>query len=408
MGNDGVSRQPEAPADERGGGPGSLDKRRGRWADDVPPCDRLAGDSDAYADEDAAWEDEEDEYGDGGEWSWDHAPTPETLKSRWMQECRAVRALERVERHGGETSAALAAARNARDRAEVAWRNAKTPKPVSVRMGFAQRKLDKAQNSVDKCHEAMALFEEEAERRRAKLQDDIDQAEGRLAARRRQMDELLREAGDLAANGEGGGSAERDAAESSRRLCDDIAKDLQAFIETLEEGTEARGRANLLLTKLADAAAPKDLQRFDIASEDGASGGEMAVDGHDSRGRETRTGAGVAKPRSETTWSESAPGRWNRHAHDSAGGRRDQGGSQPNAVGSAGACSGAVAAASASNTDEAKPTGAPAAAAGATAHAAEGARAGKPKVAARGARRRGGAAARQITPGPRRLAAAVS
>ncbi len=334
---------------------------RRRWADDVPPCDRFDDDSDGYADEDAAMDEEDVGDEDGEDWSWDYEPTPERLKARWEQECRAVRALERAEAPGEETSAALWAARRARDRAEEAWRNARTPKPVSVRMGFAQRKLDRAQRSLDKCREALAAHEEEAERRRCKLQEDIDAAEGRLALRQGQMDDLLREAGGMAAGGEGSGTAAQGLATDARRICDDLAKDLQAFIETLEEGTEARGRANIILSKFATAAASEDQRRFCIASDDAASGDEMEVDGAARRGPGARGSTEGRAPRGPPTCKDGAHGRWDRRG--AVGGRiaRDDG--KPSAACGADGGGGTLATAEAASKDGHKAAGAAAAAA---------------------------------------------
>ncbi len=101
------------------------------------------GEESAYADEDAAWDGDEDmEDGEelDGPTGWDYRPTAEDLKSRWLQECRAVKALVKAEKGGDEASSALLAARNARDEAERRWRNMLTPKPVSLRMGYAQKK----------------------------------------------------------------------------------------------------------------------------------------------------------------------------------------------------------------------------------------------------------------------------
>ncbi len=158
--------------------------RRRRWADDTPPCDRTKEDAEGesqYGDEDAEWEDEEEEDN-----AWQHQPSAEDLRSRWVVERRAVKALERAEWDDGSgPTAALSAARLARDRAEQTWRAAIAPKPVSIRMGTAQRKVDRAQRAVDKATMALKQFEEEAEHRREVLQKALEAAEKRW--RDRQM-----------------------------------------------------------------------------------------------------------------------------------------------------------------------------------------------------------------------------
>ncbi len=335
-------------------------QRRRRWADDVPPADRFADmeGSDGYAEDDLAWEDEEgDDDGAGEEESnaWDNHPTPADLKSRWECECRAVRALERAEWKEGETSAALYAARRARDRAEEAWRSAREQRPVSVRMGFAQRKLDKAQRSVERCREAMARFEDEVEQRRARLQESIDDAEARLAQRKSQMDALLREAGDLAASGEGGAAEARGAARGGQLLSDDLAQEFQAFIETLEEGTDARGRANLLLAKLATAAGPS-APHFDIGSDALGSEDDMVDVGVAGRRRQARSVAKGPEARDGPAWSESAHGRWSKSGLGV--GRQGPPGGQPaGAGGGCGGGGGAQGAAAACSTEGAKTAG---------------------------------------------------
>ncbi len=125
-------------------------------------------DDSSYEDDAAAGDEEDEEHEEGN--AWESPPSAEDLRSRWTAECRVVKALEKVEWDIGQgQSAALYAAQRARDRAEQAWRSAIAPKPVAVRMGTAQRKLNKAQWAVDKAQAALQDFEEEAERRKEEL-----------------------------------------------------------------------------------------------------------------------------------------------------------------------------------------------------------------------------------------------
>ncbi len=275
-------------------------QRRPRWADDVPPCDRREeDDDDVYMDADALDADaepEEEEWDDDGQDELE--ATPEQLRQTWLAECRAVKALESQGRHSA--SAALAAARDARDEAEAAWRRAMGPTPVSVRMGRAQQRLDKAARALEKSRLDLVAFDEEMDKRRAALQQRIDEAEDRYWARSGQLDELHAEAGELAA----GTAAAHAARRAGDGACDDVAADLQALAESLPEESEARCSVNLILAKLASVAGPSGPQRFDIADagQGGRDGARMA---------EQPNGGGAD---GNARWTEDSTGRWNRRA----------------------------------------------------------------------------------------------
>ncbi len=264
----------------------------------------------AYADHDVAWEDNEAEEADN---AWDTPPSVESLRSRWDQACRAVRALERVERDSGQNpSAALGAARAARDRAEQDWRAALAPKPVAVRMGNAQRKLDKAKRAVEKAERELSQFEAETQARREELQGEVDAAEQRRRDRQKQLDALHKEAGELAAANAAREEHERGAQQTAVGV-KDVIHELQAFVESLDEGSDARGKANLLLAKLATAphATPSRHYICSDADEDD-DGGEYQVVGRRGRARQAASPARLPQPR-QPTWCEGSNGRWNKH-----------------------------------------------------------------------------------------------
>ncbi len=154
-----------------------------------------------YEDEDAnedTWREQDDDEGDDG--GWVYKPTPEDLRGRWLYENKVVKALEKAEwDHGGGPSAALQAAKMARDRAEEAWRSSLRPKPVAMRMATAQRKVDRARKAVERAEEALQRHEDEAELKRQELQQALEAAEERCAARQLELDGLHKEAGDIAA-----------------------------------------------------------------------------------------------------------------------------------------------------------------------------------------------------------------
>ncbi len=273
--------------------------RRPRWADDVPPCDRDEEDDDAYMQDDVL---DDDAVAEEEEWEDDELPereaTPEQLRQTWLAECRAVKALESQGRHAA--SAALAAARDARDEAEAAWRRAMGPTPVSVRMGRAQQRLDKAARALERCRLELEAFNEETDKRREALQQRVEEAEDRYWARSGQLDELHVEAGELAAGTMGANGLRRTGGEA----CDAVAADLQALAESLPEESEARCSVNLILAKLANAAGQSEPQRFDIADEES---GE-----HGGAGLAEQTDCGGAA--GSTRWAEDSTGRWNRRA----------------------------------------------------------------------------------------------
>ncbi len=286
-------------------------QRRPRWADDEVPYDWGRGggggddEEDEYMDIDAADADraEDDEAaGDEGDAAW---ASPEELRQAWLAECRAVKALEGQGRHGG--SAALAAAKEARDAAEASWRKAVGPKPVSIRMARAQQRLDRAAKTLERARLDLEEFEEEADRKRDELRRRIDEAEERYWSRSGQLDELHAEAGELATSAAGANASRR----ADDAVCGMVAAELQVLAESLDEGSETRGRVNLILAKMATAASGSAPQQFDIGDEGGGCGGDGVAEQRGGKG-----GKGGA-----ALWAEDPSGRWNRRG--AAAGRRE-------------------------------------------------------------------------------------
>ncbi len=267
--------------------------RRGRWADEEVPCDRLRDEEDSqYAEDDVEDADMEEEDDDGSGDGDDVEPEPEVLRRNWEAECRAVKAIEARGAHS--SSAALAAAREARDQAEAAWRRAKGARPLSFRMGRAQQRPDKAQKSLERCRLDLEEFEEQADRRRDELRQRVDEAEERCQIRRGQLDELHVEAGEIAAGSAGGAAARR----NGQDVCGMVASELQALAETLVEGTDARDKINLLLSKMASAVP----QSYHIGDNDEGS--------DDDRMDDVRPADRASSD--SVSWSEDANGRWRR------------------------------------------------------------------------------------------------
>ncbi len=299
---------------------GSGGAARARWSDDEPPCDTAFGCGDEgseYADADAVWEEDDAEEDDNDlDDAWQRQPTSEDLRSRWMQEVRAVRALERVERDEPAPSSALLAARATRDRAEKDWRQSLEIRPVAIRMANVQRKADRAKRAVDKAAHDIDVFEEEMRCRRQALQEALDRAKDRYDGRLRQLDVLHREAGDLAAANAEGEYAARPAGGKAERLVNILTSEMQAIIELLDEGSEARGRANLILARVAaaeaEASAESEHQHFSIYTdaEDASAGEGYSTVAH--RGRRGGARDTATATRRGPTWTPAANGRWNR------------------------------------------------------------------------------------------------
>ncbi len=288
--------QPAAQDVPQGEGPRS----RGRWADDAVPADgpHAGGgddDSDDYLD-DVGWEEEGDE---GAEDGASPEPDPSELKARWQQECKVVRTLEAS--GAPADSAALAAARTARDDAERLWRSAKEPRPVATRIGWAQQRLDKAEKALTKLRFEVEEYEEEVLRQRRAFDERLEAAEGRYRWRRDQLDELYEEA-----SGQG-------AARVNEDLCDMVAKEVAAMVELMEDGTEAKGMGNLLLSRIAEAAHRRQgakCEEFNLAEADCTPrvcrGGSPSPPSDRAQAGGGAEGQAAARP----AWAADSSGRW--------------------------------------------------------------------------------------------------
>ncbi len=299
--------------------------QRKRWADEDLPCDASEDEEDeGYREDDMAWEAEEEEecYDDQHDQEGDVVePPPHELRALWVQECRVVKRML----HQGcpESSAAYAAACAARDEAEARWRRAKKPQPISVRMGWAQRNLDKAERSLAKARCELEEFEEQCDRRRQELRQRIEEADDRYRRRTAEMDSLHAEAGELAATskprgpGGGGGGDVGDMA-----LRDYVANELLAIVETMEEGTDARGRANLLLARVTAKPSQDDGAEEHYIGDAGRPSGGDAGDQRGDNWQLVGKGRKGRKPRGECTheWREETYGRWNRRETSSGEG----------------------------------------------------------------------------------------
>ncbi len=166
---------------------------------------------------------------------------------------------------------------------------------------------------MERATHELEAFEEDARQRRQELQDAVDLAKERHDSRLRELDALHKEAGELAAANASGAQRGQQASSKAERLVDLLTSEMQAFVEMLEEGSEARGRANLILARVASADEEGDAQRYVIHTD-----GEEVCDNDGfqtvaRRGRGAGSSSGTGTVRRETNWTATANGRWCRH-----------------------------------------------------------------------------------------------
>ncbi len=232
------------------------------------------GDGDAggaTADDDAA--DDGEEEGDGG------PPDPMQLRQRWHQEVALVK---RLARQGMDPQhPAMLAAYAARDAAESEWRRHKDPAPLATRLGWAQRRFDKAVALQAKTRERIDDLERDFKKQKDALEERLDADRERVDKRRRELEEVQAEAGGVAPRARRG--AESGAIKRAcERTCDamrkHVAPGLTALAEKLDTGSEewtmltaivsALNESHDTLQQAVDDAAEVGAQRYDMADGD--------------------------------------------------------------------------------------------------------------------------------------------
>ncbi len=229
-----------------------------------------AGDTDG--DRDGAREAGDDTAGEGDEEA-EGQPTVADLQQCWHQEIALVK---RLRGQGiSDQHPAMRAACDARDSAERAWRGAKEPAPISVRLGRAQSKLDRAIALQGEARARMLEEERAYKERLEALRADLDECTSRVNLRRQQLQEVQSE---LGSQGPTRGRMQRAQLEAIRRvhstICAEVGPTIAGLVEQLDTGAPAWTALNGLLGKLQEsrvelenvAAAPAD--RFDIGDQD--------------------------------------------------------------------------------------------------------------------------------------------
>ncbi len=258
----------------------------------------------------------------------EHEATPQQLRAQYEEHAKAVRELERRVGKGSQCDAALRTLRAARDAAEKAWREAKSPAPLATRMGRAEAKLEKAAAALERARLAVEEFDAWTDARRAELVQKSEEAERWYRWREHQLDGLHEEAGGMAQGrrGDAAGTAGSRTAVSGRIL-DDLLPQVQDILEHVQGNPEIVERLSLLAAGLASAghelgsSGAGTAEQFDIGGDDGdcmgcadERGGTVATSG------DTANDHGRSKGGAAAGWKPEGPGRWARAKPGTQGG----------------------------------------------------------------------------------------
>ncbi len=293
-------------------GPGPQPVVGPRWSDEE-------SDDEMYAAQDVADDDGAHEGADDGD------TDPQTLRSRFESLARAVREMERRGR-ADSGDPALLALRAARDDAERIWRETKAPAPLSIRMGRAQTKLDRAQAALTRARLAIDNFDTWVEERRAELVQQKDEADRWYRWRVQQLDLLHAEAGEKAA-GKPAAPPGTEGAAIAGRIHDEWLPAVHAILEHVQGNPEIEERLASLAAGLQcagrelDNAQPNAAECYDIGADDEwrwqQDDGDGLHDGMDDAGNEAADdGPKTATRGGAAAWRSEGPGRWARSKHD--------------------------------------------------------------------------------------------
>ncbi len=290
-----------------------------------PPARKLWSDEDSDDDGDG------DDGQDGGEDDWGQQDwgeeggqeaDPKVLKATFEAHAKVVRDLER-RGHTYEGSPALETLRAARDAAERAWRGAKAPAPLPVRMGRAESKLDKSGTALTRARLALDEFDERTDRQREVLVRNIEEADRWFRWRQKQLDLLHEEAGEKVAARRQGTSVAGGASEIRSRIRGNFLPAVQELIEHVEGNPEIVARLSMLADGLDEAEkhlgaaqADEGAERFDIGGDESTdeNGGKGTASGPGCRNRRGQGAmASEGKGAGRTSeWKPEGAGRWTR------------------------------------------------------------------------------------------------
>ncbi len=290
-----------------------------------PPARRLWSDEDSDEDADEA----DDQGGDADDWGhqeWGEEggqeADPKVLRATFEAHAKVVRDMER-RGHMYEGSPALETLRAARDAAEKAWRCAKAPAPLPIRMGRAASKLDRAGAALTRARQAIDEFDERTDREREVLVRNVEEADKWFRWRQKQLDLLHEEAGEkVAARRQDRGVADG-AAEVRSKIRGSFLPAVQELIEHVEGNPEIIAKLSILADGLGDAErhlgaaqADEGAERFDIGGDESAdeNGGKGAANRSGDRNGKGKGAVAVGEKGVGKTsaWKPEGTGRWTR------------------------------------------------------------------------------------------------
>ncbi len=179
------------------------------------------------------------------------APDPAELRKAWYAEVALVK---RLGQQGlSADHPVMVAACSARDAAERAWRDAKDPTPISIRLSRAQAKVDRAIALQAETRTALLDLEREYSSQRAALQVKLEEDAARVRTRRQQLEQVQVEAGADRPRRE-----RREDGKAVKQvhgtICNEVAPAIAALAEQLDTSTPAWRTLNGLLGSLSTSA----------------------------------------------------------------------------------------------------------------------------------------------------------
>ncbi len=186
---------------------------------------------------------------------------PAALKQKLDAEEATVRLL--VREGMADEHPAMRAAVAAKETALRAWQAARRPHPIGRRMGWAQRRLDRASKSRDKIREELAQFDDEVQQQRAKLLERLAQAQDKVSRLGTEMEDL-----QLEASAELVGPRRGDSGVCARvagGMREKVAPSVAALAAAMPADSEAARHVALLMAQLE--AMQKDLESHASAVE---------------------------------------------------------------------------------------------------------------------------------------------
>ncbi len=178
-------------------------------------------------------------------------PSIEELREDWEKKKQTLAWLEKQGRL--EDDAVLQAARQQCEAAKETWLARKDPRPLHLRLRWAEEALEKARKNKERMEAQVRELDEDYETKRAALCELLGQARERHKQRLDKVDEIRREiAAGVSPAGNGGGSCSANVSglKLMQAINNDIGPALAAVTDTLPLGSLAFQQVNALVDRL--------------------------------------------------------------------------------------------------------------------------------------------------------------